>query len=222
MLQQSFSFLLRSEFSQKITNNKILTAEIGSRLINTRDAFGVCARGAEQYANDIFFIFRGTTGGHYGADIVTDLRMGLTICSSGSFVHSGFNQTFSSMIPDLACFMASQRQVRTIHCIGHSLGGAVATLAADWASEHYNAAIKLYTFGAPRVGFGITGFASKLTTKLSVNNIYRVYHDTDPVPMVPVFPYVHAPTKGMDYCLHYGGLVIHPPAHFMDGYVQSV
>ena len=38
-------------------------------------------------------------------------------------------------------------------CVGHSLGGALATVCAVWAPEQYPLApVSLYTFGQPRVG----------------------------------------------------------------------
>ncbi|MEJ2741840.1 MAG: hypothetical protein P8176_04980 [Gammaproteobacteria bacterium] len=88
-------FLARKEFSQQIAGSRILKAEVGTRLINTRDAFGVCARGSGQYANDLFLMFRGTTGSNYGADIFTDLRTGLNVGVTGALVHSGFNHAFN-------------------------------------------------------------------------------------------------------------------------------
>ncbi len=216
------AFLKRSEFSQKESEKSVLTATLGSRLINTRDNFGLCARGGGKYSNDLFLIFRGTTGSNYGADIITDLRTGLNICSTGSIVHAGFNHTFNSLRSELTNVINSQSGINTIHCIGHSLGGAIANLAADWAANNFSAKIKLYTFGSPRIGFGQGGFSNKLTTKLTTDNIYRSFHATDPVPMVPLFPFLHAPTSGHACYLPYGGLVVNPKAHFMDNYIRSV
>ena len=45
--------------SQKPGSSKRLKAEVGSRLINTKDGFGICARGGIGYENDTFIIFRG-------------------------------------------------------------------------------------------------------------------------------------------------------------------
>ncbi|MCP4338671.1 MAG: hypothetical protein GY799_07215 [Desulfobulbaceae bacterium] len=73
--------------------------------------------------------------------------------------------------------------MQTIHCIGHSLGGAVATLAAHWVKRTTYKYVELYTFGAPKPGF--EGFAKSFTTLLEQKNVHRVYHSTDPVPMVP-------------------------------------
>ncbi|MGI1678926.1 MAG: lipase family protein [Cellvibrionaceae bacterium] len=216
------AFLLRPEFSEDSNSKTSLKASVGSRLVNTKDSFAVCARGAGAFKNDVFLMFRGTTLSHYGADVITDLRVGLNVSATGSLVHSGFNQVFNSLSDALAIFLTSQTGVQTVHCIGHSLGGAVASLTADWIKTKFGTSTKLYTFGAPRVGFGIGGFAQSLTTKLDAENIHRVYHSTDPVPMVPLFPFSHAPTSGRAFYLTYGGLVVNPSAHKMQNYIASI
>ena len=70
----------------------------------------------------------------------------------------------------------------------HSLGGALATLGANWIKAQYKVPVKLYTFGSPRVGHN--PFA--IQSETSLNGIYRAVHRSDPVPMVPVWPFVHA------------------------------
>jgi pimeloyl-ACP methyl ester carboxylesterase len=75
-----------------------------------------------------------------------------------------------------------------VHCVGHSLGGAVATLIA----AHYAAAgksVKLYTFGSPRVG--AMGSHIALERCIGKENIYRVAHDLDPISLIGPFPYIH-------------------------------
>lgn len=85
-----------------------------------------------------------------------------------------------------------------------SLGGAAGALLADSLKDHTN--IYIYTFGAPRAG-GID-HAIYISQKLGRDNIYRVYHDTDPVPMAPVFPYAHCPVGKSGYLLKGSGMVI--------------
>lgn len=215
-------FLSQAEFSEKQENKKRLTATIGSRLLNARDSFGICAQGAGEFKDDIFLIFRGSTFAKYGADWLTNIRVGATTSAKGSFVHAGFNSIFQSMINELSTFIHQHHTATTIHCIGHSLGGAVATLAAEWAAGSFSKKVKLYSFGAPRAGFGSGGFATKLTNALLPENIYRVCHGNDPVTMIPMYPYTHAPTYGKSYFLKYGDLSINPIAHKMGKYIDSV
>lgn len=56
-------FLKRPEFINVDgkSDTHTLTAKVGFRLINTIDAFGLCAMGGKGYENDIFIIFRGST-----------------------------------------------------------------------------------------------------------------------------------------------------------------
>lgn len=200
----------------------VIEGKTGAQLISTSSAFAVCAVGTNQYKNDLFIIFRGTTGQGYGADIITDLRIGIRTTNGGHLVHSGFAHCFESMQGKVSRFISSHSHCRTIHVIGHSLGGAVANLAADWASRNTTKEVKLYTFGSPRVSFGNIGFASSLTNRLGRNNIFRVYHGTDPVTMIPVFPYWHAPTNSNGLYLPFGGVVMNLSAHKMLNYIRSV
>ncbi|VUD52214.1 hypothetical protein TDB9533_01585 [Thalassocella blandensis] len=152
-------------------------------------------------------------------DALTDLNAGVRHCHSGFPVHQGFFYAFQSILHDLRKFVSSLDGVTTIHCVGHSLGGALATLAADWLKLNAGAAVKLYTFGSPRVGLQM--FASACTSNLKPNNVYRVYHKTDPVPLVPTWPFYHVPYEGIDY-LAYSPLSGKPwEYHFMKHYMTT-
>lgn len=99
-------------------------------------------------------------------------------------VHTGFLRLYDDLKgqvrravnrlnPSLPCFVA-----------GHSLGGALATLAsADLASNYPNVKdqLRLYTYGAPRVGD--RAFAEFLSA--IAPNSYRVFNLSDMVSMVP-------------------------------------
>ena len=87
-----------------------MKASVGSRLINTRDTFGVCAKGTGDYKDDVFLIFRGSTLANYGADWVSNARIGLEIGVSGKPVHIGFNHIFKSMIEQLETFATIQHK----------------------------------------------------------------------------------------------------------------
>lgn len=213
-------FLSRPEFSHNSNSNKHLKAEVGSRLINTRDGFGVCALGGKGYEKDLFIIFRGSTRANNNADWVSNARIGVEISKNGLPVHVGFNNIFTSMLPEIKDFLKLIGDVTTIHCIGHSLGGAIATLAADWIKSNKNQTVKLYTFGAPKPGLFL--FANNLSRKLGKHNIFRTYHATDPVPMVPLFPFVHPPLPGFGHYIPSNENILSADAHDMGKYVTSV
>src|SRR5687768_12683674 len=84
-------FLDRPEFLAKTGSSTQLKAEVGARLLSTKSGFGICVRGGKGYENDLFLIFRGTTISHYGADVITDLRIGVERSTTGLSVHIGFN-----------------------------------------------------------------------------------------------------------------------------------
>ena len=210
-------FLSRKEFSSKLPTAQ-LNATVGTRLIHVQDAFGLCAMGGKGYEKDIFIIFRGST--KLKADWLSNARIGLQTSTSGWPVHIGFNTAFKSMLPQIREFLRGVDGSSTIHCIGHSLGGAVATLAANWIANNKGQTVKLYTFGAPKPG--LTMFANSVTRKIRKENIFRVYHATDPVPMVPLFPYMHAPLPGYGHFIPSSEAIHTAEAHSMKKYAASL
>lgn len=75
------------------------------------------------------------------------------------------------------------------------------------------------TTGSPRTG--LYPFAKDFSTKMN-GNIYRVYHKTDPVPVIPTWPYVHVPQPGTDYLLYSSGDFFNAKYHGMDEYCPKV
>ncbi|MDK2779389.1 MAG: lipase family protein [Pseudomonadota bacterium] len=207
--------------SQQQEDTRQLQAEVGGRLFrHAVDNFGVMAKGSGQFKDDVFIIFRGTTGANKNADAITDARIGICTSETNLPVHIGFNNSFTSMLPEIKAFLTETECKGTIHCIGHSLGGAVASLAADWASSSLTNPVKLYTYGAPRVG--TDWFVKKTTETIGADNMHRVYHRTDPVPMVPIYPFKQAPYANNGHFLPSNQPLTSGEAHFMRNYVASV
>ena len=214
-------FLARKEFSNSESTH--LKAEVGFRskfLINTQDGFGVCVMGGDKYKNELFIIFRGSTFANKNADWISNARIGVNSSKTGLPVHLGFNHIFNSMLPQIQSFLKDTKQIKSVHCIGHSLGGAVATLAADWIKSNKGYPVKLYTFGAPKPGTSL--FANRLSTKLGNKNIFRAYHATDPVPMIPLYPFVQPPLPGFGHYIPSSETIFSAQAHDMGVYVKSV
>jgi pimeloyl-ACP methyl ester carboxylesterase len=86
-------------------------------------------------------------------DLRADAELGLVPASPGSdrLVHSGFKRALDAVWEALAGTLHTLRAARPerrVWFAGHSLGGALATLAADrWPGAH-----GLVTFGSPLVG----------------------------------------------------------------------
>ncbi|HEY8569243.1 lipase family protein [Microbulbifer sp.] len=211
----------KSSTKVNVQGPKILEAQVGGRIFRrAQDSFGLCARGDGLYRNHLFLVFRGTTEANNKADFVTDARIGITTSKAGLPVHIGFNQTFNSMLPEIREFVAGTDTTGPVHCIGHSLGGAVASLAADWVSRNTSRAVKLYTFGAPRVG--TDWFVKQTTSSVGRENMYRVYHKTDPVPMVALYPFMQAPYGSSGHYIYSSEPLISGAAHAMTKYSDSV
>lgn len=113
------------------------------------------------------------------ADVSTDSRFLLRALEPGVLVHEGFLAAYAAIEGRLALIMDKAAQAgKAVWLCGHSLGGALATIAAF---KHRASVQGLYTFGSPRVGSG--AFGSVLTA--SLGNIYRFVHHRDAVPTLP-------------------------------------
>lgn len=187
----------------------------GLSVFKYRSGFGVMAKGKGKYQGDVLLAIRGTDT--WQDLILTDFNIGLQTSSTGKSVHSGFNRVFKSFESDISRFLRGTNPTR-IHCVGHSLGGALASMAADMIAEKNMGSPILYTFGSPRVG--TRQFSGSLTKKVEDKNIFRVSHSNDIVTMIPMWPFVHIPQPGTECFVQspLSGL----PAHAMKGYIGSV
>lgn len=173
-------------------------ARSGVLEFKTKTGFAILAMGKPdgRHSGEAVLICRGTDSAY---DWLTDANYAITLGPSGSRVHSGFHRTFSDMKEGFARYL-DQNAPRKVHCVGHSLGGALVSLAADWLSSR-GYAVELYTFGSPRVG--LADFATNLTGRLGRGRIHRACHSSDPVSMVPVWPYLHAPNPDGECWMNY-------------------
>ncbi|MCA0935827.1 lipase family protein [Vibrio alginolyticus] len=169
---------------------------------------------SQRYKQDLILAFRGTKG---LADTITDLTCSGKGTDTGEMVHTGFQTTFYSMRKGLTHFL-SENPISangTIHCVGHSLGGALATLVANWiaASPKFKGRVNLYTFGSPRVG--LKSFSINSSTRISKH--FRCVNGADPVTKAPVWPFFHVPYDGSEYILNRAQGML-PSAHFISEY----
>ena len=162
------------------------TAKTG---FGTSSGFGYTLSYRAQGRVHAIVAMRGTRPELAGApDLLTDARASLTTVGSIGAVHKGFKRSFDSALPTLERDGNTILKADVVHCVGHSLGGAIATLIA----AHYaglGKAVKLYTFGSPRVG--ALGSHSAMERRIGKDNIYRVAHDLDPISLIGPFPYIH-------------------------------
>ena len=121
--------------------------------------------------------FRGTEANRM-KDIRADAKATQKACPTGERVHSGFMQQYDDISFKLEKALDDSRiKGKPLFITGHSLGGAVATIAARRLDAERQIAA-CYTFGSPRVG--TEGWVAQIKTP-----IYRIVNSADPVPMVP-------------------------------------
>src|SRR5271167_609380 len=164
----------------------VLTAQTG---FGTSSGFGYVLNVQAGPLRHAVIAVRGTRPEMAGKpDVLTDLRASLTSFADYGLVHKGFKTTFDSVKGSLAAEDRAIMSADVVQCVGHSLGGAVATLIA----AHYAArgkSVKLYTFGSPRVG--ALGTYAALQSRVGKQNIFRIAHDLDPIALIGPYPFIH-------------------------------
>jgi hypothetical protein len=103
------------------------------------------------------------------------------------YVHRGFNAEWGKVAGQIFKLFHGLPQGYPIQVTGHSLGGALATLAAHPLSRDFGFDVTLVTFGSPRV---YDASAAKDLDSL-VKKSYRIQHHDDLVPRVPKLNYRH-------------------------------
>ncbi|MGF1875791.1 lipase family protein [Photobacterium frigidiphilum] len=223
-LQNMAAMKMRDETRKHFSfdHKNVIKGTSGGYFWRPETSFALLGKGKSlTHKNDHVIAIRGTQS---VADGLTDITCHSVGSDTGSQVHAGFQRTFVSMKPALTRYLRQSgagSQNGIIHCVGHSLGGGVASLVADWIkySPEFKGRVYLYTFGAPRVG--LRGHAVNTTAR--VDKIFRCVHGADPVAKVPVWPFFHAPYNGQEYLLdREQGLK--SSAHFMEagpGYINT-
>lgn len=133
--------------------------------------------------NAIIVAFRGSSNIKNWISDFDAAQVGYGKCS-GCNVHHGFYtsyMTVSSSVKAQLTTLVSKYRNAPIYVTGHSLGGAIAIVAALDIHSTYGNSIKLYTFGEPRVGNG--AFASFVNSQIP--DTFRVIHYADIVPHLP-------------------------------------
>ncbi len=107
--------------------------------------------------------------------------------------------------------VAKEHSESQLWLTGHSLGAALATIAAARIQLTQNAPFNgrvggLVTVGSPRVLDHTV--ASNLTEKLGSKKIFRIYRSIDPVPAVPYFGFKHASGERRAFVSNKGILVM--------------
>ncbi len=183
-----------SLYDNKLKNAKLKNTHQARTGMNTESGFGYTLTFNRNGQKHVVIAVRGTRPELAGLsigipDLMTDLHASYTSFDDLGNVHSGFKNTFDSMWANIISTggMDVINSADVIHCVGHSLGGAVATLFAARLAKTNN--VKLYTFGSPRVGHLWT--SSVMETRIGDENIFRVAHDLDLITLIGPYPFTH-------------------------------
>lgn len=165
----------------------------------------LCKRDAQAFMFSIdntackktIFAFRGTMSRGDIFDAL-DIRKSL-FEEAGSKIHRGFHQQFKSLEPLLTpdietLFDLRLDKTHEIHFVGHSMGGAVAAIAASYYSLNKpvesDATIVCHTFGNPH----FADEALSDTVKTKVDEHICVQATDDIIPFIPIYPdFKHLP-----------------------------
>lgn len=121
--------------------------------------------------------FRGTQPSKW-EDVRTDLRV-LKLRTVDGKVHIGFKSAFDDVRNVITEELRKHLGEMPLYITGHSLGAALATVAAQEIEEEFNDQVAAcYTFGSPRVGDGKYEKAIKIP-------FYRIVNTTDIVTLIP-------------------------------------
>ena len=163
-----------------------LTARFENKGTDTQGVFG------EAQGNALVVGFRGSEETGLW-DWITDLKFVQQVYPYGEKkdsqvkVHYGFITAYQS-VRDAVLAQVKQSPHQRVICTGHSLGGALATLAAlDIQYNFPDKQVSCYTFGSPKVG---NDYFVKSYNK-RVPNTYRFVNSADKVPDLPPGTYEH-------------------------------
>lgn len=108
------------------------------------------------FDNFMVLAFRGTERDKIG-DIKTDMKAYTSPCHSGGRIHTGFLEAYQTIECELVNALHDnlyddKENQKKLYITGHSLGGALATIATKFLENKGFNISACYSFGAPRVG----------------------------------------------------------------------
>lgn len=148
--------------------------------------------------------FRGTGSAvDWVSDFIAQQTLYRPVRNAGQ-THKGFTDIYLSARNQVHALLSQLQPGKPLFITGHSLGGALATLAAlDIAINTTFTSPVVYTFGAPRVGDPKFVQAYNYT----VPTHWRFQNEFDIVPHLPPLVYQSPHTKGTYFYLHVKGEV---------------
>ncbi|KAF0176454.1 MAG: lipase class 3 [Limisphaerales bacterium] len=187
-------------FNEPHTDTQGFTASFQLSAFSSRPCLLVCFRGSES-----------------AQDWITDLTAKQTAWRNTQRVHAGFYAAHVAAWPmacrDLLALIAAHPE-SPVCFTGHSLGGALALLAArDMVEARPGLASRtsVITFGAPRVG---NRAWSRAYDRLLRDRTFRLVNEEDPVPRVPFALRGFQHVGHEIFFAHLGQRITEPPLWF--------
>lgn len=191
-------------------NTESIKCITGTPIFLDGNTHPLITRDAQAYiflcGQDIYISFRGTESAD---DILSDLNVIKTKFRSNQQyttkiqerIHRGFSEQYFSIRDNMFIELDNilhNNIVERLIFTGHSMGGAIATIAIlDYALNYPNQINILHciTFGCPRVGNWY--FCNLFSKTIAMNNVIRFANKIDPVTFVPpllfLFKHICAP-----------------------------
>ena len=157
---------------------KILSDELKDYNISIEQAYDHEGTQAILVSTKQFLVlaFRGTE--KCFEDFKVDIDIDMTTCPPNGCIHSGFKKAFEHVSKNIQEDLNKKKYAdKPLLITGHSLGGALATIASKQLT-HEGGIAACYTFGSPRVGNEEWSYGIKTP-------IYRVVNAFDCVTMLP-------------------------------------
>jgi triacylglycerol lipase len=178
----NISYLMEAEAAAKFK-------ELGFDVVKFFDRKGAQAYLVENDMETVL-VFRGTEITQ-ASDIKADLDIIKNKTNDGR-IHKGFKKELEKIWKEITPYI--ERNKKTLSLTGHSLGAAMATIAASHIEEKVS---ELVTFGSPRVG------NRKFVKCLSVSH-FRVKNNNDVVTKIPLFIMGYRHHSAPIYLNYYG------------------
>lgn len=167
---------LTYDHEQELSELKADLESLSCNLIETFDKNGTQAILVETKQTYVL-AFRGTEATSL-RDIKSDANASLIKCETKGFVHTGFKKAFEQVSTDISDALTKiENNEKPLFITGHSLGGAIATIAAK-RLKFKSGIAACYTYGSPRVGDN--EWITEIKTPL-----HRIVNAADCVTMLP-------------------------------------
>lgn len=166
---------------------QVCARPLGTNLVKTLDH----KLGTEGYitrddgTKEVIVAFRGTDE---NIDIILDVLILLLPLTTpgvtdigGAKAHTGFQLAYNAVAKDVIATVKSEIAAHPgykVTVIGHSLGGAVASIGAlSLKAALPDTPLQLFTYGQPRVGN--KAFKNLVETRVGIDNVFRSVHTND-------------------------------------------